>query len=279
MSPKPSLESEYPPELRDLVRSVCLYICTKIGDFSERFVVAGGLVPVLITPQDPPPQGAGKHVGTADLDLGFSLGVFEGSRYQDIANRLRGAGFEPDINDSGNPTLQRWRLAGNIGATVDFLIPQTSPDETGGMIKHLERDFGAIVTPGLELAFQDRISVPLSGKTPMGESARRDVWVCGPGAFVVLKALAFASRGENKDAYDLYYVVRNFGNGPMQVAQSLVPLLHGQHAKEALAILKRDFTDADAPGPSRVARFLFGSSDEETQADVAGFVRQLLAHC
>jgi len=35
----------------------------------------------------------------------------------------------------------------------------------------------------------------------------------GPGAFVVLKALAFKGRGENKDAYDLYHLVRNFGEG------------------------------------------------------------------
>jgi hypothetical protein len=32
-------------------------------------------------------------------------------------------------------------------------------------------------------------------------------------AYVVLKALAFDSRGENKDAYDLFYVVRNYGVG------------------------------------------------------------------
>ena len=32
--------------------------------------------------------------------------------------------------------------------------------------------------------------------------------MCGPGAFVVLKALAFRDRGEPKDAYDLVYVLR-----------------------------------------------------------------------
>jgi predicted nucleotidyltransferase len=44
----------------------------------------------------------------------------------------------------------------------------------------------------------------------LGERASREIWVCGPGAFVVLKALAFRTRGENKDAYDLYYVIRNY---------------------------------------------------------------------
>lgn len=276
MNPKPAFESDYSPQLLDLVRSVCLYVCTKIGDFSEDFVVAGGLVPILIIPQDPPPEGADKHAGTRDLDLGFSLGIFDGSRYQEIADRLQGAGFAPDVSEDGNPTLQRWRLDKDIEATVDFLIPQTSPDEAGGSIKHLERDFGAIITPGLELAFKDRINVTLSDKTPMGEIAERDVWVCGPGAFVVLKALAFGNRGENKDAYDLYYVVRNFGSGPIDVVRHLTPLLDSQPARRAIEILRRDFADPGAVGPARVARFLFGRPDEETQADVAGFVNQLL---
>lgn len=39
------------------------------------------------------------------------------------------------------------------------------------------------------------------------------MWVSGPGAFVVLKGLAFRLRGENKDAYDLVYVLLEYGNG------------------------------------------------------------------
>jgi hypothetical protein len=276
MKPKPPFENGYSPELLDLVQSVLLYVCTKIGDFALDYIVAGGLVPILIIPQDPPPEGAEKHVGTRDLDLGLSLAIFEGSRYQAIAERLRSAGFAPDISEAGNPTFQRWRLGEAIEATVDFLIPQTSTDEFGGQIKHLEDDFGAVITPGLELAFQDRISVTLSGRTPFGEMAKRDVWVCGPGAYTILKALAFNNRGENKDAYDLYYVVRNYGSGAVDVARHLEPLLKTRPGREALEILKRDFENASAVGPTRVARFLFGEPDEETRADAAGFINQLL---
>ena len=49
----------------------------------------------------------------------------------------------------------------------------------------------------------------LSGQTIAEEDATREIWVCGAGAFIVLKALAFDLRGENKDAHDLFYVVRN----------------------------------------------------------------------
>ncbi len=103
--------------------------------------------------------------------------------------------------------------------------------------------------------------------------------VCGPGAFVVLKALAFHIRGENKDAYDLFYLIRSYGTGVADVAAELRPLLADPSAQDALKHLRDDFQDIDSLGPRRAAAFLFGREDEPTQADVVGFVRALLNAC
>jgi hypothetical protein len=89
-------------------------------------------------------------------------------------------------------------------------IPPVGEEEEGGKIRNIEEDFAAVITPGLTLAFSDRKKITLSGTTIKTETATRDIWVCGPGSFVVLKALAFRNRGENKDAYDLYYHIRNY---------------------------------------------------------------------
>jgi len=149
----------------------------------------------------------------------------------------------------------------------------------GGSIKDIEQDFAAVITPGLELAFKDKIKITLEGHTIFGEKAKRDVYVCGPGAFVVLKTLAFRKRGENKDAYDLYYHIRNYGSGVEDVAEALKPLLHEKEAKEAIKILNQDFAKNDGVGPVRVAHFITEARDEAIQADVAGFVRNLLDLC
>ena len=92
--------------------------------------------------------------------------------------------------------------------TVDFLIPPNDKMNDRGAIHHIESDLAAIVTPGLELAFQDRYWKELSGPHSSGASASRSIPVCGPGAFTVLKALAFGNRTENKDAYDLSKLYR-----------------------------------------------------------------------
>ena len=100
--------------------------------------------------------------------------------------------------------------------------------------------------------------------------------MCGPGAFIVLKALAFKGRGENKDAYDLYYMLRNFGSGTGDVLKHLRPLTDDEQCREAIDILREDFLPFDGLGPRRVAEFLTGGPDEATQTDVVGFVARLL---
>ena len=276
MPEKPSRAADYSKEQIKLVKATCLYIATIMGDYIEQTVMVGGLVPSILIDQENLPDGIDSHVGTMDLDLGLTLAIFDEKKYQAITDRLRAAKFSPDVNEQGNLTRQRWKIE-NVGkVTIDFLVPPTSDEDQGGQIKDIEKDFAAVVTPGLELAFKDKIKVTLDGNTIFGENAKRNVYFCGPGAFVVLKALAFRIRGENKDAYDLYYHIRNFGSSVDDIAEALKPLLNEKETKEAIKILKEDFTGIDSVGAVRVARFITGSTDETIQADVAGFVRSLL---
>jgi len=279
MPEKPSRATDYSKAQIQLVKETCLYIATVLEDYMEQAVIVGGLVPSILIDQKNLPDGADTHVGTIDLDLGLTLAIFDEKRYQAITDRLRSAKFSPDVNEQGNLTRQRWKIEEAGKVTIDFLVPPVSEDDEGGQIKDIEKDFAAVITPGLELAFKDRIKIALEGYTIFGENAKRDVYVCGPGAFVVLKALAFRKRGENKDAYDLYYHIRNYGSSVEDIAETLKPLLHEKEAKEAIKILNEDFTSNDSVGTVRVARFITGGTDEAIQAEMAGFVRNLLDLC
>ena len=148
-----------------------------------------------------------------------------------------------------NERLQTWTVRTPHPVTVDFLIPPTEETDEGGALLHIESDLAAIVTPGLELAFKDRRWQELSGRIPSGAWATRGIPVCGPGAFTVLKALAFGSRGQNKDAYDLFYVWR--GVGARGVAESLVPLMPDTCIDNALSVIERDFCRHDGLGRPR----------------------------
>jgi hypothetical protein len=259
--------------------ATCLYVATKLGDLMDDLVVVGGLVPSLLVDQADLPEGTTAHVGTMDLDVGLTLGLLHEGRYRELTERLRRAGFEPDVSEEGHPTRQRWKIEQVEKVTLDFLIAPSLPDDRGGKLRDIEPDFAAIIAPGLHLAFDDRKQVTLTGKTNLGEEATRTVWISDAGSYVVLKALAFDGRGENKDAYDLHYVIRNYGAGVDDVAARLRPLLADPAATKAFEVLRRDFLEHGAVGPRRVALFLTGGPYDEIQADVAGHVAALLAAC
>ncbi len=61
--------------------------------------------------------------------------------------------------------------------------------------------------------------------------------------------------------------------------EHLHPILQEQEMQEALQILRRDFFDPDGVSPHRVAEFMYRSPNQEMQADVAGFFRELLSKC
>jgi predicted nucleotidyltransferase len=277
MQSKPKIITGYESDQVELVLMTCRYVSTILGDFMDEIVIVGGLVPSLIIDQSNLPEGVEPHAGTMDLDIGLSLAVYDDQLYQNITERLRGAGFSPDTNEKGNPTNQRWQINNAAGkVTIDFLIPATEEDV--GKIrrfKNLEKDFAALPADGLMLAFTDFVEVVMNGATIKGEMVEnRKIRVCGPGAFVVLKAIAFENRGENKDAYDLFYTIRNYGAGPDDVAERFLSLGSNEYCDRAFTILKENFLKRGHVGASRAAEFLLGedADDEDLQAEVVGFV-------
>ncbi len=273
MANKPSTAAGYPPLMAIAARQMCLYVATFLGDLMDDIVVVGGLVPYLIVDQE---HAAEPHVGTRDLDLGLALAVLDEERYKQIAERLRSRGFEQARNAEGKPTRQTWRLR-DEDITIDFLIPPADASQKPGRLQNLEADFAAIITPGLPLAFQDVVRVEIVDVTPNKERDRGTVNVAGPAAFVVLKAHALNLRGENKDAYDLVYVLRNFGDEPVtDVAERFASIATAPEAVAALDILDSKFASIEHVGPRRYAEFLGHADDEARRAEAYAAVREFL---
>ena len=215
-------------------------------------------------------------MGTRDLDLGLSLALLEEERYREVSARLRDRGFKPGEKEGGRITRQTWVLPG-CRVTLDFLIPKSPTGPAPGSLQNLESDFAAIVTPALPVAFLDFVTVTLDDRTPADERAKRTVRVCGPAAFVVMKAHARRLRGENKDAYDLVYVLTKFGDGTVaEVADRFRLIADSAEAQEGLEFLAEDFASPEHLGPARAAAFLANRPSVAAQADAFGYVQELL---
>lgn len=281
---KPRGRSSYRPEETLQVESTCLTVAVTLGALMDDLCIVGGLVPSLIIDRelDHREGNVETHPGTNDLDVGIAVALLEDRQYAEIGPQLRQEGFEPDTNDKGNPTLQRWKW-GDLKVTVDFLLPPVEGADVGGRVLPLEGDFGVLIAPGLELAFDEREQVIIEGRTLEGERAMRTVPVCGPGAFFLLKALAFGDRGEPKDAFDLVYVIRRWPSGSGAIADRLEHHVgrHPDVVAEALGLLVRDFGSPDLIGPLRVALFEGATGDrrDEVAADAHGYVDDLIRVC
>src|SRR5262249_32986542 len=101
MERKPTVAAGYSPAAVQRVRAASLYLATKLGDLRDECVIVGGLVPSLIVPQTELPADRPLHVGTIDVDLGLAIAILDEQRYHELGERLRNAGFEPDLNQAG----------------------------------------------------------------------------------------------------------------------------------------------------------------------------------
>jgi hypothetical protein len=250
----------------------------------DRICIVGGLVPLLLIDRQ---AGAGEqddqaHPGTNDLDVALEIALFDEQQYQEISTRLRQEGFGPGKNERGNPTPQTWALA-DLEITIDFLMPPLEETPKAGKVQALEGDFGALVTRGLELTSNERIEIELDGRTLKNEVAKRSIPVCGPGVFVLLKSLAFADRGEPKDAYDLVYMLRRWPGGVGDIVERLVAhaARDREIVEEALGKLAEDFRTSESLGPKRATEFdgAEGENLDATAADVHGYVDDFLRVC
>lgn len=271
MALKPQTQAEYAATatFMDSLKAGVIELMTRLGDVAEEVVIVGGFAPVLLFADAAVPP-----TGTLDVDLGLSLALLKEDRYQALEDRLTAAGFKPDTNDKGNPSPQRWICdASKSNVVVDLLMPLFADGASPGKPQFLTPRLAAFAIPGIELAHLDYERRHLSGYALGGGWAEQDVMVCGPGALVILKALAFENRGENKDAHDLIYVLEAAGLD--DVAGRIKTFPSSEHLEKALEVLKSKFLRADGVGPVRVAQFR-GDATESVRADAAGRVRELL---
>lgn len=267
---------EYTPTMRELVMAGLRLLSNCLGSYMDDLVLVGGLVPALLPGMKLPGSEA---TGTRDLDIGFSMGVFTEERYEEIATHLRTNGFGPALNDQGNPQHQTWTHDVS-GVTVDFLVDAEKAGVEASRTKHLAAGFAAFGMPGLELALHDRVKISIAeGPTPSGNMTSGEFYVCGPGSFVVLKALAYKNRNFDKDPYDLYLVLRYHDIAPPGIADLVHAFRPSPEVDTALQVLRERFRSAGHVGPAAVSRFYLERDDADLRQDAYQTVKLFLDRC
>lgn len=107
---------------------------------------------------------------------------------------------------------------------------------------------------------------------------RVEIAVCSIPALLAMKGHAIAGRYKQKDAYDIYYCVRNYPGGPGLLADDCRPLLNHASGAAGYRFIAEKFDGVDGFGPTCVRRFveetyvLAGRTPAQWQQDAFGQV-------
>ena len=97
-----------------------------------------------------------------------------------------------------------------------------------------------------------------------------------------MKGYAVANRLKHKDAYDIYYSVRNFPEGMDALVEATRPLLDIESALRGYRSISDKFRNVEDFGPRSVRRFVEGShllgdrTSDQWQQDAFGQVNAWL---
>jgi hypothetical protein len=97
--------------------------------------------------------------------------------------------------------------------------------------------------------------------------------------FLVMTGYALAGRDKPKDAYDIYFCVKNYPCGAGALARELRPRLRLREVRKGLELIAGKFRSGDDFGPTTVSRFLASGDADERQfhaQDAFGQVDRLL---
>jgi hypothetical protein len=243
-----------------------------MGPWKHSVFLIGGLAPRYLFPNS-------THAGTTDVDLVVSLDLFANTdAYRTLEKNLKDLGFERSVEE-GRPIHWRWRKAitDRVTVLVELLCDQEGTMSGKAVSLPGERQLSALNIRGSKLAEEDFLEVELRGDLLAdGGIAIETVRVVGLAAFLVLKANAYGDRGEQKDAYDLVYCIKEAG--PEIAAQSFLALRNTttlpQYLDAAERVLQQDFaSDALSAGyrkngPVSYATFLTDPGSPDPNADV-----------
>jgi predicted nucleotidyltransferase len=141
-----------------------------------------------------------------------------------------------------------------IDVVVDFLMPRNAQIKKNKPV--LIDDFAVIRADGAELALEYFDLVTIEGSMPGGGKNRVEIAIASIPALVAMKGFALEKRLKRKDAYDIYYCVRNYPGGPEALANDCQPLLDHPSGKQGYTYIADKFATLDGYGPTSVRNFV-----------------------
>jgi len=232
--------------------------------FADSYVIVGGSVPWLLLDHGKPP-----HLGTLDIDIGLNPETLDDGQYATLVKTLERAGYDRDIE--GLKPFQLLKLVDihdggdPVPVIVDLLAPKGV--KLKGSKPQLVEGLRVQQVDGCGVALRNHTKKEIKGNMPDGRPNTVELPIASIPALLVMKGYALCGRDKMKDAYDIYYSVRNYPGGAAKLGDDCKPLLEDPIAVEGFRLLASKFTGREDFGPATVRKFLEEAAPEFTDME------------
>ena len=240
----------------DAAHSVLLELARILGEYRADIAVIGGWVPSLLLE-----NAEEKHIGSIDVDIAINHKTIGDCGYETIRSLLKKHGY----TEGKQPFIFfRDVQVGSetINVEVDLLAGEYSGTGNGHRTQKIQ-DIRARKARGCELAFEIQSHKTVEGWLPNGAKDSATVRVAGIVSFIVMKGMALHDRIKEKDAWDIYYCMKNYPGGIDTLIEDFHPHLSNALVSEGLHKIAKKFASVGHFGPVAVADFLEITDYEE----------------
>ena len=208
-------------------------------------------------------MGDGEYVRLVDALMTHGYGQNKKLRKFQLVRRI-------EATDEGDP----------IDIVVDFLMPRDAVIDRNK--PPIIEDFAVQRADGTDLAMRFNQMVAVRGAMPNGGTNQVEIAVCSIPALLAMKGYAVHNRLKQKDAYDIYYCIRNYPEGIDALAKDCLPLLNLPSGATGYGFINEKFAVIDGFGPTCVKNFVQESkilgdrTPDQWQRDAFGQVDEWL---
>jgi hypothetical protein len=245
-----------------------------LGSYRDYLVLTGGWAPYFVLKRF---GEGGHHSGSIDIDFVLNPALIDLRVYETIVSLIEKRGYRPFVATDGE--VLPYRFYRSVRSPLDgveyrigvdfisepYVVERLSPDK----FLVVQRDLQAVVIRGSSVVFSHNFEHRIEGILPSGAETKAVAKVSDVVGCLATKGLALKGRYKEKDAYDIYFVLRYYKGGPKKVAEEVRSFIDEPVVAEALEEIRDKFRTVRSEGPFQVAYFL-ASEDERLRERIQG---------
>ena len=250
---EPVVAKDYDDRGARAAHAVLIEIGQVLGAHKDAVVVIGGSVPSLLLPNVQP-----AHIGSLDIDLNLDTEKLADHGYAELVEKLEQKGYLRNVEGLKPFQLKRTVDPEDGGAPVAVIVDLLMPKGAKTKKHRPEYVQGLRVQEidGGHVALRSNLKMMIAGTMPDKRYNKVEMLVASIPALLVMKGYALVQRDKMKDAYDIYFCVREFEGGIEALAAECRALMEDEAVVTGYRNIAGKFETEGSFGPETVRRFL-----------------------